>query len=118
MNDQSIYEPYAVPPPSARLMAIAVKWAKRACTPEQFNLFSDLSLCSEGEAQILINNAALATAKQAAIENLLVEDENLIHEAREIIEWADSVAEMRRTGAAPNWSPPKDMMTIDQWVKE
>lgn len=117
MNNQDIYEPYTAPPPSTRLVAIAAKWAKRASTVEQFNIFSDLSQLG-GDLQILINDAALAIARRAATNDLVAEDEELAHEAREIIEWTDSVAEMRRAGAAPTWSPPKGVMTIGQWVKE
>lgn len=118
MKEHLIDEPYAIPPPSARLVAIAAKWAKLACTVEIFNLFSDLSRCSEGDVKILINDAALAIAKQAAIDNLLGEDAELSHEARVIIEWSDNMADLRRSGAAPTCSPPKGVMTIDQWVKE
>lgn len=116
MNNQRMYEPYPIPPPSVRIVAIAAQWARRACTVKEFNLFSDISRGSE--RAILINDAALATAKQTAEVILAQMDQDRIHEAREIIEWANCVAMLRRAGAAPAWSPPMDLMTIDRWSKE
>lgn len=83
---------------------------RRRMHREQFDLFSDLSRCNE--SPILINDVALAIARGAATENLDGEDEDVAQEAREIVEWVDSVEEMCRVGVVPTLSHFKKKMTL------
>lgn len=59
---------YAVPPPGGKIVMIASRWARLATNLAVFNLFFDLSRCSE--QQILVDDSALALARRAATEYL------------------------------------------------